>query len=1818
MNIQDRKFEVWKNGLLDVSRRNKLMNYRKSRRATLQIVSPGMSELYRRLMGEGPGLIFRKNRFIEPDPTIDRIQHLFGQMGHPIEIAEGEVRSDLELDDMAVTLANLRSKALLAREEQGINILYACFGFLKWRQKPSEDWMLSPLVLVPVSVEKKTILGPYHLKRMEEDIVVNPTLEFVLETEQHIKLPEFDPAGQELDAFLGQVEEAVAQTDWTVQREASLGLLSFLKIVMYKDLEKNRERIFENPVIKAFCGDGSGLPEIEEEWEDYDHDQDPAAETAQVVGADASQKDAILLSRKGVSFVLQGPPGTGKSQTITNIIAQAMADGKKVLFVSQKMAALSVVYRRLEEAGLADYCLSLHDYKAEKKAVLGELVRTLDAPKKSLKTGAETVFPRLENEKEILNNYGREMTQKRQPLDMSLFTSMHQLVGLEEEAFYSSQEETQEIDTLEYETRLQILGRYVQFMQQHEGKIEDNPWRGTSLTRQDPRTGRILFSGAPVAGLCKELEYMAARADRLQGILDKKDLASYGAFEELCRQIGREEACRVAREKGRSIYGDSLLTEEHYAWLRQEYNDFCRSYRVGLLALKEEGQTRKRPSSLRELLQEKDRVQEQLDALLACGEFIREAARSMGALLPVNADSLTQIQAAAQMLMTPADFKTSWFASHLTRGELSAAVRKLKTHSDQALKIKEKIDEDWGSQFYFTEEAELLNRFRNDYDSIFSKLSRAYREDKKQLSASWRGGRKMADADCIRGLENLQEYKQSSIEFYMALKGMPAELELQNETIETDWEGMLKALDACSAAEVYIRNYGISQELERICRLPRDKRTGALIGQNSAEQLYRYGQVDRVRETLEKLGTGSYEKDCANYADRINHLDTAIGRYQEIADHLRQNGQESQWEKLADFGQALETYLHFYESLQRAESRTQDYFAREGIRTDDADRMAEMKQILSPYLKREADQIRSLAATAQGTEGAEKIVIYLDQLMKQEDCLRETVDGMAEFAGWFPGKDFTKMSLKDYYRCADRCRDTESLGSWLAYAQLEKECRDHALTDFLAFGSESGISYDHYIPAYQKAFLTKWTVDTIARYELYELYQFNAKAHEHTIEEFKTDSDIAQNVIRARLTEQLSGQKPSGLRQMAGAMDEISILRKEAGKKSRIMPLRRLFKTIPGLLRRLKPCFMMSPLSVAYFLDSDRYDFDMVIFDEASQILPEDAIGAIYRADQAIIAGDSKQLPPTTFFSSAGRNLTDYEPGDEEEDYYPDVVSDSLLDEAASLPQCTLLWHYRSRDESLIAFSNRHLYENRLTTFPGCAAKADKGLEYILVPDGVYEGGGKNRNIKEAEKCVELLEDHIKRHPGRSLGIVAFSERQQAEIESAVNRFRMQHLEYESFFDEAKEEPFFVKNLENVQGDERDTIFFSICYAKNAQGRMYQRFGPLSAAGGERRLNVAITRAKYNVKLIGSIEPSDIIVKEDTGAGVRLLQEYIRCAMQSSAHIPEGTDQIQTGEAFADDVAAYIAELGYQLRRDIGQSDCKIDIGIVNPANEAEYIAGIECDGSHYDSTRTAYDRDVLRKSVMKGMGWKLHHVWALSWFMKPEEEKARLQAFLEEAMAAAAADTEDMPEATETEAVKTEDDYMTETETSEEVVRLQFTPYRQADPLAARFPAGCSPEEKLCARIALVLSEEQPIHKKELLRRMCPAFGEERVTQTVKTAIDHCLTQKMQGEVERKGDFLYLTGTTSFIPRGPAEGAEPREIDLIAPEEICAGMETVLCFSYGLGKEDLLRETARQFGYAQLGQKIRGRLEEAFDILQEQEIIRQSDDRIYLKEEES
>ncbi|MDR2612087.1 MAG: DNA helicase, partial [Deltaproteobacteria bacterium] len=496
----------------------------------------------------------------------------------------------------------------------------------------------------------------------------------------------------------------------------------------------------------------------------------------------------------------------------------------------------------------------------------------------------------------------------------------------------------------------------------------------------------------------------------------------------------------------------------------------------------------------------------------------------------------------------------------------------------------------------------------------------------------------------------------------------------------------------------------------------------------------------------------------------------------------------------------------------------------------------------------------------------------------------------------------------------------------------------------------------------------------------------------------REDRGYLLDLLRRSYESKLAGavDHVRGLRRAPGFADgvprqEMNLLLREHSKKRRHLPIRRLLSGLPELVRRLTPCLLMSPQSVAQYLPADSPPFDLVIFDEASQIPSADAVGALARGRRAVVVGDPKQLPPTEYFA---RRLEPQEAPDGEVGDDPEPL-ESILDDclAAGLPRVSLAWHYRSRSESLISFSNSRYYGGGLVTFPS-PDSSGRAVSFRKV-DGVYGRGGGKTNRIEAEaavaETVALLRSPEAAGPGFSVGIVTFNQAQQELIEDLLERERSADPAIDRFFDPALEEPVIVKNLENIQGDERGVILFSVGYGPDAEGKMSLNFGPLNKAGGERRLNVAITRARRAVRVLASFLPEAIATGPATPRGVVDLRDFMAYALAGGAAAGGA------GGGPASDFAAFVAEglarRGWETEAALGASGLKMDLAVADPGRPGQYLAGIECDGESYRDAATAVDREILRGEVLAGLGWRILRVWSMEWW-KPSglaEANARL-----------------------------------------------------------------------------------------------------------------------------------------------------------------------------------------------------------------------------------
>ncbi|MEH2545593.1 hypothetical protein V1283_002238 [Bradyrhizobium sp. AZCC 2262] len=562
---------------------------------------------------------------------------------------------------------------------------------------------------------------------------------------------------------------------------------------------------------------------------------------------------------------------------------------------------------------------------------------------------------------------------------------------------------------------------------------------------------------------------------------------------------------------------------------------------------------------------------------------------------------------------------------------------------------------------------------------------------------------------------------------------------------------------------------------------------------------------------------------------------------------------------------------------------------------------------------------------------------------------------------------------------------------WATWRAAAKTARAAGLSPLVDAVEDGRVARDELVGAFDYAY-ARWVAETIVN-EDEVLSGFLAERHEAVIEAFVAADEkvceLARQIVKARIGASVPTQTNFG------KDPEWGTLAREISKKARHMPLRQLFGRIPNVMTQLAPCIMMSPLSIAQYLPAEAKPFDVVIFDEASQIPVWDAIGAIARGSQVIVVGDPEQLPPT----SVGQRGVD----DEDDDGSTVQSQQSILDEclASNIPSMRLSWHYRSRHESLIAFSNAKYYRGELMTFPSPVTR-DTAVRYVHVEGGVYERGGAKVNRKEAEAVVAEVVRRLKTST-KSIGVVTFNGDQQRLIENMLDQARRSDPALEPHFDRNQtREPILVKNIENVQGDERDVIIFSVAVGPDKTGRITAQISSLNSEGGHRRLNVAVTRARSELLVFATLRPEQIDLGRTGAKGVVDFKHFLEFAEHGARAIAEAFSPTgrETESPFEDAVMGALQKRGWEVHPQVGVSFFRIDLGVVHPDFPGRYLAGVECDGATYHRSATARDRDRLREMVLTSLGWRIRRIWSTEWWMDAssaaEKIHTRLTADLE------------------------------------------------------------------------------------------------------------------------------------------------------------------------------------------------------------------------------
>ncbi|MDD6174904.1 MAG: DUF3320 domain-containing protein [Firmicutes bacterium] len=769
-------------------------------------------------------------------------------------------------------------------------------------------------------------------------------------------------------------------------------------------------------------------------------------------------------------------------------------------------------------------------------------------------------------------------------------------------------------------------------------------------------------------------------------------------------------------------------------------------------------------------------------------------------------------------------------------------------------------------------------------------------------------------------------------------------------------------------------------------------------------------------------------------------------------------------------------------------------------------------------------------------------------------------------------------------------REAEECGLTAAADALENgSCTAEQLTDvFYRAVSQAGaaavIDQDHELSAFSGALLE----EKIARYKA---------AGEHF-------SQLTKNELAARL----SARVPATSQGFAGS-SEIGILQKAIRSGGRMLSIRRLFDSIPNLLRRLCPCLLMSPISVAQYIDPKFPPFDLVVFDEASQLPTCEAVGAIARGKNLVVVGDPKQLPPTSFFSV---NRID-------EENYAQEDLESILDDclALSMPQEHLLWHYRSRHESLIAFSNRQYYDNKLFTFPSPNDLVSK-VRFVPV-EGCYDRGKTKQNRAEAQAVVDEIARRL-RDPElcrQSIGVVTFSSVQQNLIDDMLLELFAAEPELETVSDRMYE-PIFIKNLENVQGDERDVVLFSVGYGPDQEGKVTLNFGPLNQDGGWRRLNVAVTRARQEMVVFSVLRPEQIDLSRTRSDGIAGLRAFLEYAMRGKDALAAPANPNESEADLNSNIAERLRRAGLQVNTSIGCSEYKVDLGVVDPERPGEYILGIMCDGIHYRDAGTARDRNIAQEAVLKSLGWQICRIWALDWWEDPDAETEKICARVRQ-LQAGQPPVEPPAEEPRQKSIVFEREKPEAVQAEEQLPEYQIM---ELPPLAGGADAFFLPQNDrlLYAQVSNVLQKEAPVCRNVLVHRVLSAWGIARSGARIERRFDEILNVIRPPQSQINGVVFYWNSGDTLETydrfRVPAKESERRNMDEIPPQEIAAGIRHILKRQISLSEEDLIRETARLFGFSRSSSAMEESIRRGIHWAEVRRTIRQEGERLIINEE--
>ncbi|MBL0849330.1 MAG: DUF4011 domain-containing protein [Candidatus Liberibacter ctenarytainae] len=1565
-------------------------------------------------------------------------------------LADNQIQTAYFLDNLDLVLKSINEKSQSSIRETGSSILYIVLGFLEWYEVDDYDHpRLAPLFTIPVSLEKGNAslqagLSQYYLRYTGEEILLNFSLKEKLQCDFGIVLPPLTEGMWPEDYFL-QIQNIIEKnkSHWSVRRYGVLGLLNFSKMLMYHDLDHIRwpegqgnilnHEIIQRLFIAQSCDNEKTTPCSQDMEYKIDEIEDIHQKFPLIDDADSSQHCALIDVVDGKNLVIEGPPGTGKSQTITNIIAAAMLHGKKVLFCAQKMAAIDVVKQRLEKAGLGHFCLELHSHKLHKRAILDDLRKSIDRRSiQDVPQEIDVAITRCDELKAQINHYAQEINQIWKNTELTIHqilmgASRHRhelkldpaqlhvegLCGENANRLSRSRLEDQvkAFKDVVLEFRKQA-GEHVELMNHpwygvHSSDIHALNYRSAISSLSDWQSALVDWQKNHKAFLDQysiqdQRQQLLSRQEQLVNAVEQVPVSSKLVCFEAFKKFENDTASLVQKWIGDfNCIRDDFDDIKPYLMPKKMddlktfkdtpvFSDLCQE--IGMSTESSFKDVRNIISSLQETMISCEKYWKSFSELIE--GFPLVFSKQIFANRQGLQNAVVLMDLAIALPIPLLRFRDSFFEND----GIDSVLEELSERLDSLHCLRESLKDVFNlKKLPSADDLKNLNKELRS-SGLFSSFNSSWKQAKQSLlnlaknpNISWKilYAQLPSAHQFVVERDKLEKrnFGNTLGEYYQGISTDIASLRTLREWyrkvrhIQNDHSG----LDSVLVGGFLMLD---SQLFKGIQKLHRDG-----LSKQITIVLDRIAEFERFFPDLKEL-----QDHAAILIGEHNILDSLLQRVSHPFSQLQSwfIGDDILLQQSQDIGERLHQ-IQQQRIILEGGSFIKDLFGKEikpnvvdGHSKDTKQSLSVInstvefvnsikENVLFDELVAGISQIHDLNSYNTFVKDLKKLkIIWRKHVQKRESFIRDTSLDMAQWT-LCCNDDLVKLIARN----AEALNKPRWLNGWINLMYMVQDMQEKGLKEIQAAIFDATLDIKNVESALLAAIYHQLSHEIFTEKPHlmhYSGIQFFAKQ-----ERFREYDKKLQILQRKRIAHVIGNQKlvqgVSGGRK--SDYTELSLIRSELGKKTRHIPVRQLISRAQTSLLQLKPCFMMSPMSVANYLEPGEITFDLVIMDESSQIKPEDALGVIARGKQIVVVGDPKQLPPTRFFDHDS---------DGQEDYDDEVAAvsqtESILD--ALLPlffMRRLQWHYRSLNESLIACSNYHFYDNDLIVFPSPYTNVERyGIGFTHVKNGTMVN---QCNPEEAQVIALAVKDHAIKYPQESLGIVTMNAKQRDQVENAINSLCRKDSVIEKAINRLRihRDPFFVKNLENVQGDERDTIFISFTYGPNEPGgRIFQRFGPINSDVGWRRLNVLFTRARKRIDVFSTMRYLDILIDADSKRGVRVMRDFLRFAETGyMEHAPKNTVQKQDSD-FAISVMAELEKVGFSCDSQLGDMGFSLDVAVRDPLNPGYYLMGIECDGAMYNSAKSARDRDRLRQEILERMGWRIRRIGSVDWFSNPDE----------------------------------------------------------------------------------------------------------------------------------------------------------------------------------------------------------------------------------------